>query len=75
MESTQKQGLKELRDAKGLTQEELAGKVGVRANTVSRWELMQHAPHPAFHKSYAKALDITVEALRAIVYGHPAKQL
>lgn len=75
MESTQTPTLKELREAKGLTQDELAKRVGVKRNTVSRWELMQNSPHSAFHEPYARALGVSPEALRGIIYGEAAKQL
>jgi transcriptional regulator with XRE-family HTH domain len=75
MESTQTPTLKELREAKGLTQDEVAEKVGVKRNTVSRWELMQNLPHPAFHRAYARALGVSPEVLAGIIYGEATKQL
>lgn len=36
--------LRELRERQGMTQEELAGKIGCHENTIRRWELGQREP-------------------------------
>ncbi len=46
-------GLRELRKAAGLSQEELGEKLGVSGATVSRWEAGQHVPT----KSHLHALE------------------
>ena len=40
--------IREWRKKRGLTQEELAEKIGVAMNTVSRWEIGQSYPHRRF---------------------------
>ena len=38
--------LKKLREGEGLTQDQLAAKVGVSPSTIFRWEKGRHIPHP-----------------------------
>lgn len=52
------------REALGLTQAQLARKVGCDAMTISRWERGCHSPRARQRKRLAKALGLTPEALR-----------
>ena len=38
--------LRKLREGEGLTQAQLAAKVGVSISTIFRWEKEKHIPHP-----------------------------
>ena len=38
--------LRKLREGEGLTQNQLAAKVGVSPSTIFRWEKEKHIPHP-----------------------------
>ena len=38
--------LSKLREGEGLTQAQLAAKVGVSISTIFRWEKEKHIPHP-----------------------------
>ena len=49
-----------LRETKGLTQEELAGRIHVSAKAVSKWETGKGFPDISLLESLAKALDISV---------------
>jgi DNA-binding XRE family transcriptional regulator len=42
--------IKMLREHMGLTQTELADKLGVSRRTIYRWEMKQHKPLPVFQK-------------------------
>jgi transcriptional regulator with XRE-family HTH domain len=50
--------LKAARDAAGLTQYKLAGLVGVRDETVSRWEKGETSPSTDHYPALAKALGL-----------------
>ncbi len=52
------QDLTRLREAAGLTQAALAGKVGVAARTIRRIETTGHTPRPALARRLARALDL-----------------
>lgn len=58
--------LKEIRKEKGLSQYELADKIGIQSSTLSRYELEQRVPN--FYMAYkiAKALECPMEDLIAI---------
>lgn len=52
--------IKDLREAKGLTQEELAERIHVTAKAVSKWETGKGFPDIRLLEPLAKALDISV---------------
>lgn len=51
------------RKAKGMTQEELAGKLGVSSQAVSKWENDQSCPDIGLLPQLCKVLDITTDEL------------
>ena len=52
--------IKNLREKKGLTQSELAEKIGVSAKTVSKWETAKGLPDISLIQPLAKALGVSV---------------
>lgn len=60
-----------LRERKKLTQEDLAGKLGVTRQTVSQWERQKAYPDIEMLKRIAAALDV---GLLTVVYGHEEPQ-
>lgn len=52
--------IRRLREKKGMTQEELAGKLFVSGKAVSKWETGQGFPDVSLLEPLAKALDISV---------------
>ena len=58
--------LRRLRKAKGWTQGALADKVGVKKDTVSRWELGQTKPNPEQLKRLAEVLPASLEELLGV---------
>ena len=56
------QRLKRYRRERGLTQQELADRIGVSNKSVSRWESGSYPDVPTL-LSLARALDVTVDAL------------
>lgn len=60
-----------LRERKHLTQEELAGKLGVTRQTVSQWERQKAYPDIEMLKRIAAALEV---GLLTVVYGHEEPQ-
>ena len=59
----------ELRKNRKMTQEELAGIVGVSAQSISKWENSQTMPDIMLLPTLASALDVTVNDLFSIVSG------
>ena len=57
--------IKELREAKGMTQQNLADLLFVTRQTVSRWEGGSRYPDLVTAKNLADILDTTVDALMA----------
>ena len=55
--------LKELRKAKGITQTELAEKLGIKRTTVSMWELNASSPTARMIPALAAALGCSIDAL------------
>ncbi len=55
--------IKRLRDAKGLTQSELAFKIGVSDKAVSKWETGKGLPDISLIEPLSKALDVSVVEL------------
>lgn len=53
----------EMRKAKGLTQEELAEKLGVNNRTISRWENGKNMPDISLYKPLCEILKISIEEL------------
>ena len=60
--------IKSIREAKGLTQAELAGRIGVTPKAVSKWETGKGLPDVSLLQPLAAALDTTVIEL---MNGHP----
>ena len=56
-------GIKELRLAAGLTQEQLAKKMGLDQGAISHWERGKTSPLRKYHKKLAKVLGCTVDDL------------
>lgn len=50
--------IRSLRKGAGMTQEELAGKLGVSVNTVSRWEQGRFIPNPKYIKQMADMFGV-----------------
>ncbi len=65
METNFNTELKRIRKAKGLTQEQLAEKVGVSGQAVSKWEINSF-PDAQLLPEIAKALDVTIDELYGI---------
>lgn len=57
------QNILKLRKKTGLSQEELAEKVGVTRQTISNWELEETAPNPNQLKLLSKTLNVSVDDL------------
>ena len=57
--------LREIRIKKGITQEELAKKLGINQNNISRYETSERTPNLYLAKEIAAALDCTVDELLA----------
>ena len=55
--------ISEQRKAKKLTQEQLAEKMGVSINAVSKWERGLSFPDVSLYKNLCKELDISIEEL------------
>ena len=55
--------IKQLREAKGLTQAELADRIGVSSKTVSKWETAKGLPDITLLEPLAGALDVSVMEL------------
>lgn len=53
----------ELRTKKGLTQIELAKKIGVKSNTISNYEGGKRVPNAVMLKKISQALDCSVDDL------------
>ena len=55
--------IKELREKRGYTQQQLAEKVDVTRQTISNWELGETSPNPDQLKLLSKALNISIDEL------------
>lgn len=55
--------IRQLREAAGLTQAELAEAIDVDANSISRWERGRVLPHPAQQRRLAEKLNVVVMQL------------
>lgn len=55
--------LKRLRQAGGLTQQELAARIGKREKDISRWELGRNVPDLSSVRRIAAALGVSVDDL------------
>lgn len=51
--------LQSLRKEKGLTQSELAKKIGVTSTTISSWEIGRNAPYPRYIPKLAEVLGVS----------------
>lgn len=68
------ENIKALRKAKGLSQEELAIKLNVVRQTVSKWEKALSVPDAGMLMKIADALDTTVNALLGETIAEPEEQ-
>ena len=55
--------LKELRKAKGITQTELAERLGIKRTTVSMWEMNASSPTARMIPALAAALECSIDEL------------
>ncbi len=62
-ETTLGQRIASLRKQRGLTQEEVAGRLGVSAQAVSKWENDQTCPDISILPALSDLLEVTVDAL------------
>lgn len=60
--------IKKLREEKGITQAELAEKIGVSSKAVSKWETAKGLPDITLIESLAKVLGVSVVELMS---GNP----
>ena len=58
-------GLRHLRLRKFLTQTQLAGKIGVRYQTIGSWEAGTSRPRPNTMRQLCEALEVTPDELLA----------
>ena len=52
--------LRQLRQARGWTQDQLARRLGVEQGAISKWERGQAVPHARTHKRLADLFDVGV---------------
>ena len=55
--------IRQLRQARGWTQADLAEQVGVRRKQVQLWEIGKHFPRPATRLALADLFGVSVEAI------------
>ncbi len=69
-------GIRKLREVKGLTQEELAYKVGMKISYVTKLEASKHFPRVDTMYRIAKAFEITLTELLSFIIqdGKPPKK-
>jgi transcriptional regulator with XRE-family HTH domain len=60
-------GLKQIREARGLTQQELAQRAGLNNTTISRIETYSHTPTITTVRAIAEALDMAVADLEMVI--------
>jgi transcriptional regulator with XRE-family HTH domain len=60
-------GLRQIREARGLTQEQLAQRAGVNNTTISRIETYSHTPTITTVAAIAEALDMSVADLEMVI--------
>lgn len=65
--AARRQGLSQRRKAVGLTQESLAQRLGVERSTIVRWEAGDTEPLPSTRPQVARALQISIEELAALL--------
>ena len=63
----QAHGLRQIREARGLTQEQLAQQAGLNNTTISRIETYSHTPTITTVTAIAEALDMSVADLEIVV--------
>ena len=63
----QEHGLKQIREARGLTQQELAQQAGLNNTTISRIETYSHTPTITTVRAIAEALDMAVADLEMVI--------
>jgi len=66
--------LTELREAAGLTQTQLAGKLGVQQSNITFWERWDKPPRGEVLPKLADALGVSVDALLGVTPPKPKRQ-
>src|SRR2546423_8789189 len=69
MVATRRAGLAACREALGLTQEDLARRLGVEFNTVGRYERGELTPRPRRRPKLAEALGVSLGELDVLLRG------
>ena len=59
--------LRELRDARSYSQNEVAAATGVTAQAVSSWERGESSPRPAQVRKLAELFKLTIEQIREVI--------
>jgi tetratricopeptide (TPR) repeat protein/transcriptional regulator with XRE-family HTH domain len=65
--AARREGLAQRRKAMGLTQEQLAGRLGVERTTVVRWERGETEPAPWLRRRLARALEVPADRLEDLL--------
>jgi tetratricopeptide (TPR) repeat protein/transcriptional regulator with XRE-family HTH domain len=65
--AARRQGLVQRRKSVGLTQEQLAGRLGVERTTVVRWERGENRPAPWLRRRLAQALGVSADRLEDLL--------
>jgi tetratricopeptide (TPR) repeat protein/transcriptional regulator with XRE-family HTH domain len=71
--TTRRERLVQRRKALGLTQEDLAGLLGVERSTVVRWELGETGPLPWNRPKLARALHVSADQIADLLAAGPAR--
>lgn len=67
--------LTELREAAGLTQQQLAGKLGVQQSNITFWERWDKPPRGEVLPKLADALGVSVDELLGVTPPKPKRQV
>ena len=55
--------LKQLREKNNLTQEEMANRINITRQAVSRWETGETQPNPQMHKVLSREFNVSINTL------------
>lgn len=63
-----------IRKSLHITQKQLAKTIGVRRESIARYESGTRRPSPAVAERIAKALDMDISTMWAVLYGNADKE-